>query len=302
MWLYGSSRCSRLPPARAADSLAIVPGDFTLTGPAARQALVVEAVRDGQPVGEVTDGVAITSSDPKVLKVEGGVAVSVGNGRATITARAGGREAVVNVTVRDVEKPFTPSFRNHVQPILAAAGCSSGACHGAAAGKNGFKLSLRGYDDEGDWRAITRHALGRRINPADPARSLLLLKPTGAVPHKGGERVKVGSPEYQVLVDWIASGRRGRATTTRGSSGSSSCPSPGDRQAGRISRCSVLAPLQRRHARRTSPAGRSTPPATPPSAPSTTAASVKVAGHGEGPVTAWYLSRIATATVTVAVR
>ena len=60
------------------------------------------------------------------------------------------------------------SFRNTVQPILARFGCSSGACHGAAAGKNGFKLSLRGYDDDGDYRAITRAAQGRRIDLADP--------------------------------------------------------------------------------------------------------------------------------------
>src|SRR5213593_4610545 len=80
------------------------------------------------------------------------------------------------------------TFRNHVQPVLAKFGCSSGACHGAAAGKNGFKLSLRGYDDEGDWKTLTRSAWGRRIGPADPSSSLLLRKPTAAVPHKGGVR------------------------------------------------------------------------------------------------------------------
>src|SRR5690349_1118691 len=101
------------------------------------------------------------------------------------------------------------SFRNDVQPILTRAGCNSGACHGAAAGKNGFKLSLRGYDDEGDFRAITRSAIGRRILPEDPASSLFLLKPTGAVPHKGGVRLAVDSPEYRILVDWIASGTPG---------------------------------------------------------------------------------------------
>jgi hypothetical protein len=102
-----------------------------------------------------------------------------------------------------------PSFRNHIQPILAKAGCSLGACHGAAAGQGGFKLSLRGYDDEGDWLTLTRGACGRRITPADPARSLLLLKPTNAVPHKGGEKFKVGSPEWQIFVDWIAHGAPG---------------------------------------------------------------------------------------------
>src|SRR5437763_16394945 len=96
------------------------------------------------------------------------------------------------------------SFRNDVQPILTRAGCNSGACHGAAAGKNGFKLSLRGYDDEGDYRTLTRQVLGRRINPADPGHSLMLLKPTTALPHKGGQRFKVDSPEYRVLSEWIA--------------------------------------------------------------------------------------------------
>src|SRR3954452_13636949 len=73
------------------------------------------------------------------------------------------------------------NFRNTVQPILAKFGCSAGACHGAAAGKNGFKLSLRGYDDDGDFRAITRAAQGRRIDLADPAKSLFVLKPLNLV-------------------------------------------------------------------------------------------------------------------------
>src|SRR5881409_3860417 len=101
------------------------------------------------------------------------------------------------------------NFRNTVQPILAKFGCSSGACHGAAAGKNGFKLSLRGYDDEGDYLAITRHAQARRINLSDPGRSLVLLKPTSAVPHKGGVRFEPGSREYSVIAEWLAAGAMG---------------------------------------------------------------------------------------------
>src|SRR5688572_2504583 len=98
------------------------------------------------------------------------------------------------------------SFRNNVQPVLSKAGCNAGACHGAAAGQNGFRLSLRGYDDNGDYLALTRQALGRRVNAADPGRSLLLLKATAATPHKGGKRFEVDSPEYKILADWIAGG------------------------------------------------------------------------------------------------
>src|SRR5688572_26341499 len=101
------------------------------------------------------------------------------------------------------------TFRNHVQPVLSKTGCNAGACHGAAAGQNGFRLSLRGYDDEGDYVTLTRQALGRRINPADPGRSLLLLKSTGTIPHKGGKRFEVDSVEYKILADWIASGTPG---------------------------------------------------------------------------------------------
>jgi len=101
------------------------------------------------------------------------------------------------------------SFRNHVQPILAKTGCSAGACHGAAAGQGGFRLSLRGYDDEGDFLALTRGAFGRRVSAVDPARSLSLMKATAAVPHKGGERFKVHSPEWKTIVDWVAAGAPG---------------------------------------------------------------------------------------------
>src|SRR5437867_12390268 len=105
---------------------------------------------------------------------------------ARATEASGSTPAITNVT-----------FRNQVQPVLAKVGCSSGACHGAAAGQNGFKLSLRGYDDEGDYLTLTRNALGRRIIPSDPGRSLMLLKPSGAVPHKGGTKFDTNSVEYR---------------------------------------------------------------------------------------------------------
>jgi hypothetical protein len=98
------------------------------------------------------------------------------------------------------------SFRNHVVPVLTKLGCNSGACHGAAAGKNGFSLTLRGYDPPADYDAITRQAGGRRVNRLEPARSLLLLKPTEVVPHLGGRKFEPGSAAYQILARWVASG------------------------------------------------------------------------------------------------
>ena len=102
-----------------------------------------------------------------------------------------------------------PSFRNTIQPILTRYGCAMGACHGAAAGQGGFRLSLRGFDDEGDWISVTRSASGRRLTMEDPARSLFLLKATKLVPHKGDKRFEVNSPEYDAIADWIAAGAPG---------------------------------------------------------------------------------------------
>ncbi len=98
------------------------------------------------------------------------------------------------------------SFRNHVMPVLTKLGCNQGACHGAAAGKNGFKLTSRGYDPELDYQVLTRQSLGRRINKVEPAKSLMLLKATMAIGHGGGKRMDVDSLEYRVLSEWIAAG------------------------------------------------------------------------------------------------
>ncbi|MFM1767607.1 MAG: hypothetical protein RJA22_136 [Verrucomicrobiota bacterium] len=195
--------------------------------------------------------------------------------------------------------PAAPiSFRNDVQPVLAKAGCSSGACHGAAAGQGGFRLSLRGYDDDGDWRAITRSALGRRLVPSAPEQSLLLTKPTGEVPHKGGQRFEVGSPEYRILADWIAAG---------------SPPPRADEP--RIQQLDIepahltLSPGATRQfqvrARFTDGSVRDVTRWAKFSDANASVTQIdeqgglKVTGFGEGAVTAWYLSRIAIARVTV---
>lgn len=100
--------------------------------------------------------------------------------------------------------PAVPSFRHEVEPVLTRLGCNQGACHGKLAGQNGFRLSLRAYAPELDHGWITREVQGRRINPADPARSLLITKAIGATPHEGGVRMVAGDKYHRVLTDWIA--------------------------------------------------------------------------------------------------
>ena len=98
------------------------------------------------------------------------------------------------------------SFRNQVIPVLTKMSCNQGACHGALAGKNGFKLSLRGYDPDADYDTLTRQAVGRRVSLADPAASLILQKASFGIPHGGGKRFAKDSLEYKILYDWIAGG------------------------------------------------------------------------------------------------
>jgi hypothetical protein len=189
-----------------ADGLKILPTTIHLTGPYASQRLLVLAEKGSKYVGDRTAQAKFTSSNPAVAKVdETGVVRAVSDGDAVITATHGNKHAKAKVKVAGAEAPFTWSFRNHVIPLLTKIGCNSGACHGALAGKSGFKLSLRGYAPLADYFVITRQADGRRVDKLDPAHSLVLLKPTLAVSHGGGQKLEVGGPDYRILSEWIAS-------------------------------------------------------------------------------------------------
>lgn len=275
----------------------ILPAQFVLHGPAARQRLLAEAVRDKNFHGQITNRLTLVSSDPKVVKIENGVALPVANGSAKITAQAGNDTAVAMVKVEAMDHPFEWSFRNHVQPVLAKMGCSAGACHGAASGQNGFKLSLRGYDNEGDFLALTHQALGRRVIPSDPGRSLMLLKPTHAVPHKGGKRFEVGSIDYRVLSEWIAEGTPGPKESDPRIQKIEILPEavllkPGDAQ-----QLLVRATFSDGHTEDVTHWVKFTA-ANASVTQVDDEGQVKVIGYGEGAITAWYLSRIAVATIT----
>ncbi len=199
-----------LLPTRALGALEALPPAVVLTGPNAAQRILIVAKEGGQIVGDRTAAARFASSDPAIAAVaKDGTVRAVADGDAIITATEGADKASVKVTVRKTKEPFAWSFRNHVIPVLTRAGCNSGACHGALAGKDGLKLSLRGYDPSGDHFVLTRQALGRRIDCEAPARSLFLLKPTMALVHGGGQKLEVGTPEYRVLSEWVAAGAPG---------------------------------------------------------------------------------------------
>ena len=97
-------------------------------------------------------------------------------------------------------------FFNDVMPLVNRLGCNATACHGSATGKSGFKLSMFGAEPGRDYEALAKSAGGRRVNKIEPAKSLFLLKATENIPHQGGQKVKVGSAEYNLLASWVARG------------------------------------------------------------------------------------------------
>ncbi len=202
------------PKLTAPAKATVLPTSLTLSGRDASALLIVQQhhVVDGNDtVGkQLTEGIQFESSEPAVAVWKDGRVQAVADGKAEMILRRDGSEPVrVPVEVRGTGEPMHWQFDAHVQSVLTRASCNSGACHGALAGKGGFRLSLRAYDSAADHFTMTRQDRGRRIEPADPGRSLLLAKPTTLIPHKGGLRLQEGSADYRLLAEWIASGANG---------------------------------------------------------------------------------------------
>jgi len=194
-----------------AQEVRLLPTEFTLDGPENIQRLTVVNIVQGQLAGMIraTD-LQFNVSDPSIVEIKDGVVRGLADGETDIHVKTGnGSTASARVKVSNANQQTQWSFRNHVQSVLAKSGCNMGSCHGALAGKGGFKLSLRGYDTEADFLSITQKARGRRVELSDPGRSLILAKPTAALPHKGGLKLAVGSRDYQVLSEWVAAGANG---------------------------------------------------------------------------------------------
>ncbi len=283
----------------SAEELRILPGSITLSGSRASQPLLVEAFEKGVAVGDRTNQASFSVENPGVVTVRpDGRIEARGNGETELTARTKSGVAKVKVSVRDIDRTDDWSFKNHVEPILTKFGCNSGACHGAAAGKNGFRLTLRAYGPEQDYDVLTRQALARRIVKTAPAESLFLLKPTGAIEHAGGIKFTTDSLEYRILAEWIGAGLPGPSGSDPAVRSLQVEPSivrlrPGDRQNflvqatyadGRVvdvTRWSKFATVDASVAKVDDDGH------------------LQVEGQGEAVVTVWYDSHVTTATVTV---
>ena len=190
----------------------ISPSQIELGSPYAYTQLVITAVMSDDSTRDITRSADVTIPSWATITPRG-VIRAAGNGKGDVTISYGGITSKINMIAKGIT-PETADAANHgsvdfirdVGPILSRLGCNQGTCHGAQKGKNGFKLSLRGYDPVYDLRALTDDLAARRINPASPDESLMLRKPLGLSPHQGGVLMKKGDPYHTVLQRWIADG------------------------------------------------------------------------------------------------
>jgi hypothetical protein len=196
--------------ATASAGYVVTPSAPTLNGNYDRVQLLVTADGAAERAADLTHQAQFRSSNSQIVAVDAtGQLLAAGDGKATVTVAVAGVEHAVAVTVQGVTAAPRISFSEQVMPILSKAGCNAGACHGSQFGKGGFKLSVFGFAPANDHLAITRDDFGRRLNRTDPAQSLFLLKPTGAVSHGGGTRFAAGSVDHRILMSWIAGGAPG---------------------------------------------------------------------------------------------
>src|ERR1051326_792690 len=179
-----------------------------LRGKDARQQLLVTAQFDSGAARDYTRSVTYSVSPPNVVRIDkSGRAIPLGDGTATVTAKdEDGLTASVTVAVEHFTDDKPINFANQIVPIFTKTGCNAGGCHGKSNGQNGFRLSLLGFEPAEDYEHLVKEARGRRLFPASPENSLLLLKATAALPHGGGKRLDTDSDDYRLIVRWISEG------------------------------------------------------------------------------------------------
>jgi Protein of unknown function (DUF1553)/Protein of unknown function (DUF1549) len=281
-----------------AGDIAILPATVRLNGPRdTQQVMLVE--QDARGVtAELTGAAKFRSENEAVATVdETGFVRPVGDGQTRIIATWQDRTTSIPVTVAKFRDATPPSFLNDVQPIMTRFACNSGACHGALAGKGGFKLSLRGYDNDADYFAMTRQATARRIDRTDPAQSLLLLKGTRTLPHGGGTRIGKTSWMADVLREWVAGGAPGPADAESSIVKLEVFPKHATLKPKETTRMLVWAHYSDGRTRDVTRLAKFTSSESQV-ADTDESALIKVAGHGEAAISAMFNNRVATMIVS----
>jgi hypothetical protein len=182
------------------------PSDIGLYNARDRQTITVQALFADGVTRDVTAEATITVTDKNLIKLEGTTLTPTADGETTVSVVFGGKTLSLPAVVKDSAVTPELSFKLDIMPIFMKTNCNTGSCHGAASGRDGFRLSLFGFDHVGDYQRVTREIGNRRINLAFPHESLMLSKSTGSVPHTGGTRFRKGDPLYNLMHEWIDAG------------------------------------------------------------------------------------------------
>ncbi len=195
-------------------ALSVQPETVTLRGPRSMVQVIVTGKYADSSERDLTHFCDLSVEQGGVINLDDDrFILPVKDGSTALVVKAAGQTARVPVTVTDLTKPDPISFRHDLIASLNVGGCNSGACHGTPSGKNGFKLSLRGYLPEQDYLQLTRDVLGRRTDRLGAESSLIYLKALGRVPHEGGQRFSPGTVAGRTMLAWLQEGLRDDAPT-----------------------------------------------------------------------------------------
>ncbi|MBI3879705.1 MAG: DUF1549 domain-containing protein [Verrucomicrobia bacterium] len=184
----------------------VFPPDVNLTSRQDKQSIVVQATYADGVTRDVTGEAKLTLGNAKLAKLDKAIVRPLADGATELKVSFGGKTITLPVKVEKsaVEEPV--SFAKDVIPAITKSGCNTGSCHGTARGKDGFRISLFGYDPDGDYQRFTREQLTRRINLAVPEESLMIEKGAGLVQHSGGKTFGAGDELYEAVLRWIKEG------------------------------------------------------------------------------------------------
>ena len=184
----------------------VYPENIDLSNSRDRQRVIVQARFADGITEDVTEQATLTAVNAEILRKDGYTFYPKTDGETTVNVEYQGKAIQIPAKVQNAEVVPPISYTLDVMPIFLKTNCNTGSCHGAARGKDGFRLSLYGFDINGDYTRITRDFSSRRINLAFPEDSLLLTKGAGVVPHTGGTRFRKGDELYETVHEWLRSG------------------------------------------------------------------------------------------------
>ena len=192
--------------AKLSVNLSVYPNQIQLDTARDYQSFIAVVRRADDITLDVTDTAAWKLADEKFARIEGNKVVPVADGETELLCDFGSTQIRIPVKVSRSSEKLPVSFEKDIVPIMTRSGCNTGSCHGAARGKDGFMISLFGYDPAGDYQRITREIGMRRINLAVPEESLFLTKATGKVTHTGGKQFDEDSIYYKTILEWLKAG------------------------------------------------------------------------------------------------